>query len=201
MVSDNELALLALNALGGNGGPAGMAVAIAIAENRSKDPNATNRNPNGTTDTGLWQINSVHQRTHPNWTTAWLKVPANNAQAMAVVSSNGMNWQPWTTYKNGDYKPFIERAAKAVENAGGDIPEAGLGVLAGEIPVIGDPLQGIADTVGRLLDPILAVAKWFGDPSNWGRVLQVGGGLALGLIAASIVAKPVIQDVRKTVGK
>lgn len=45
-------------------------------------------------DFGLWQINSGHGAL------ATLD-PLANAKAAILISSNGANWNPWTTYTSG----------------------------------------------------------------------------------------------------
>ncbi|HYZ55126.1 MAG TPA: transglycosylase SLT domain-containing protein [Streptosporangiaceae bacterium] len=56
-------------------------------------------NPNAvssTADYGLWQINASHgaQATFD---------PLANAEAAVSISSNGTNWNPWTTFVTGAY--------------------------------------------------------------------------------------------------
>lgn len=192
-LSDKELGSLAMGALGGNSGVAATAVAVALAENRSADPNATNFNSDGSTDTGLWQINSVHQRDHPQWTIPWLKVPANNAAAMAVVSKNGQDWTPWTVFKNKTYLNYKDRAAAAV----GGVPWAPSGDLP-DIPGVTDTaeaLTGIARFFENILDPIVSAAAWLGNPGNWLRIMQVVGGIGLGYAAVNVAFKPEIEKV------
>lgn len=84
---------------GGNAKFKVIAAAIAMAESGGKS-NAVNHNTNGSTDRGLWQINSVHgsQSTFD---------PLANAKAAVAISSNGTNWRPWVTYNNGAYKQFM----------------------------------------------------------------------------------------------
>lgn len=78
---------------GGSAIVADMAAAVAMAESGG-DPNATNTNSDGSTDRGLWQINSVHgsQSTTD---------PLANAKAAVQISSNGSNWRPWCTTWSG----------------------------------------------------------------------------------------------------
>jgi hypothetical protein len=84
---------------GGNPAKKAIAAAIALAESAGVS-NAVNHNSNGSTDRGLWQINSVHgsQSTFD---------PLANAKAAVAISSNGTNWRPWVTYNNGAYKQFM----------------------------------------------------------------------------------------------
>jgi lysozyme-like protein len=74
---------------GGNAVYAPMAAAIAMAESGGRS-DAVNQNTNGTTDRGLWQINSIHG---PLSTFD----PMANAKAAVSISQNGTTWRPWCT--------------------------------------------------------------------------------------------------------
>lgn len=85
-------------------------VAIALAESGG-NTTVTHKNSNGSTDFGVWQINSVHSdllSTH-NW-----KDPVDNARMAASISSNGSNWKPWSTFNSGSYKDHLNAANTAV---------------------------------------------------------------------------------------
>lgn len=82
-----------------------IAIAIALAES-SGVYNVTHLNTDGSTDYGLWQINSVHKQ----FNTSQLLTPAYNAMAMAQISGNGSNWGPWTTYTTGAYRSHLSVA-------------------------------------------------------------------------------------------
>jgi hypothetical protein len=84
---------------GGNPSAAPMAAAIALAESAG-NPNAENHNTNGSTDRGLWQVNSI-------WGALSTFSPTGNARAAIAISKNGTNWSPWTTYKTGAYQQFL----------------------------------------------------------------------------------------------
>jgi hypothetical protein len=193
MVSDNQLVVLAGVALQTKDAETlTLAVAIALAESGGNE-SITNTNTNATIDVGLWQINSVHRRTHPNWTTAWLKVPENNAAAMAEISGSGSNWTPWSAYNNGRYQQFMDRARAAV----GDTPTSSDPItgLADQLGgIIPDPLAGIAEAAITFVTTVNDAARWIGDPANWVRVVQVVGGVLLGIAAINIVIKPVVID-------
>jgi Lysozyme like domain len=193
MASDNQLVVAAGVALQTKDPETlTLAVAIALAESGGNE-SITHTNSNGTIDVGAWQINSVHRRTHPNWTTAWLKVLENNAQAMAEVSGGGSNWSPWATYTNGRYQQFMDRARTAVGNTPtSSDPITGLAdKFSGLVP---DPLADIAEAAIGFVTTINDAARWIGDPSNWVRVVQVVGGILLGIAAVNIVIKPVVED-------
>jgi hypothetical protein len=77
--------------VGGNAASANTAAAIALAES-SGNPNEEN----SIGATGLWQI---LRSAHPDWDRGGnLKDPTWNAKAAVSISSNGSNWNPWTTF-------------------------------------------------------------------------------------------------------
>ena len=82
-------------AAGGSPGAAFMAAEIAQAES-SGQQYATNYNSNGTVDRGYWQINSSHGSL--STFDAY-----GNARSAVLISSNGTDWTPWTTYNTGAY--------------------------------------------------------------------------------------------------
>lgn len=90
-----------------NGGQKSLApvmAAIALAESSGR-MNAIDNDSNGSTDYGLWQINSVH-----GYNSAQLLSNANyNAQAaVAVLNSQGLG--AWTTYTSGAYRQYLNGA-------------------------------------------------------------------------------------------
>lgn len=103
-----------------NGGPpaqAATAAAVAMAESGGR-MNATDHDSNGSTDYGLWQINSVH-----GYNSQRLLSDADyNAQAaVAVWKSSG--WGAWTTYTSGAYRQFLGTNSKyTVSKYGGSRP-------------------------------------------------------------------------------
>jgi LysM repeat protein len=76
---------------GGSPAHALMAAEIARAESGG-NPNAISP----TDDFGLWQINGSHG------SLATLN-PYQNARSAVILSDNGTNWNPWTTYRTGAY--------------------------------------------------------------------------------------------------
>lgn len=77
------------------GSPAAAFTAAEIAKAESRGVvTATNHNSNGTTDYGLWQINSINGGSVASF------VPLVNAeQAVGLYDKYG--WQPWVTYQHG----------------------------------------------------------------------------------------------------
>jgi hypothetical protein len=90
-----------------------IAVAVALAESGGRvDADNTGLNRDGSTDYGLWQINSVHRASgfdpsrafDPSYNAAW---------AQTVFSNAGASWTPWTTYKSGAYRQHLDVAREA----------------------------------------------------------------------------------------
>ena len=114
---------------GGREIEAPLAAQVATAESGGV-PTAENHNTNGSTDRGLWQINSVHGALSTTNVLA-------NAKAAVKISKEGSGWQQWVTVKTGAYQkavtPAVQKTGinteKAIE------PEAGLlGLLEGKVP-------------------------------------------------------------------
>lgn len=182
---------------------------IALAESGG-DPSLVNRNNDGSTDTGLWQINSVHREKNPEWTEAWLKNPVNNARAAyALAKDAGGKGQyagtsPWNASKESrpesGYKGWKELAADWQKNdphayAGSITQETLRGDL--DIPIVSDVIEGadsVKDAAVGALELAGKSALWIGNPRNWLRVAYVVGGLALVVGGATIIARPAIES-------
>jgi LysM repeat protein len=80
---------------GGSASEAVTAASIAMAES-SGEQFATDDDANGTEDRGYWQINSTHGSLSTD--NAY-----GNARAAVIISADGTNWTPWTTYDTGAY--------------------------------------------------------------------------------------------------
>ena len=100
---------------GGNPTYAHLASAVAMAESGGRSK-ASNRNTNGSTDEGLWQINTVHgsQATYDVF---------GNTKSAISISKNGSDWGAWVTYNKGSYRQFM---------AQGGIVNRPTNILAGE---------------------------------------------------------------------
>lgn len=113
-LSEKQVTDLAI-AAGWRGADVAIAVAVARAESDWK-PTATLLNTNGSTDHGLWQINSVHAAilAAGNW-----RDPADNAaMAFKVWKESGGRWRPWVTYNTGSYRKFLHATASPAPAAG-----------------------------------------------------------------------------------
>lgn len=122
-LSDAQL-MSVVKSAGFSGTDAVTAFCIALAESGGR-PDATNRNTNGSTDSGLFQINSIH--------TALLKTGnvfdpnANAKMAYSLYKGRGNKFTDWVTYNNRKYVMFQSRgnavagtAAGAVQNVASD---------------------------------------------------------------------------------
>jgi hypothetical protein len=187
---------------GGSAASAPVAAAVAYAES-SGDPASQNHNTNGTTDRGLWQINSIHGAQSTFDVTA-------NTRAAIAISNNGTNWFPWTTFNSGAYKKYLI-AYKAIPtntpysqsglpgsgnvDAGG--VAGGLGGLTGVGGVQSD-LQAATDMTGV----IKAIWNTLASGATWERILAVVAGTVLIFMALkglSGVSGPSVASVAKVV--
>lgn len=101
--------------VGFTGNGAATAAAVAMAES-SGDPVATDHDPNGTVDYGLWQINwPTHAGVVGTTAATQLYTPVINAKAAFSVSNGGADWRPWTTYQSGAEIPYLAAAETAVK--------------------------------------------------------------------------------------
>lgn len=134
------------------------ATAVALAESGG-ETTATNKNTNGSTDYGLWQINTIHgqllnQGDKFN--------PLDNAKmALTVFARAGNKWTPWTVYKSGAYRGQLATATLAAGNPidpqpgelsgtiSASVGEGGaeISASAGESP---SGILGLVDTINRL---------------------------------------------------
>jgi len=197
VLSDAQIAATARLA-GFTGQDVVTAVAVALAESSGRT-DATNHNSDGSTDYGLWQINSVHADLlkSGNWQT-----PLDNAKMAKSVHDNAGSWQPWSTFNSGAWLAYYGRAKVAstattdavttagqpnvtltgfdwktiLEGPGALIPGFS-GALGGGAAgaLTGGGISGLADAITSLGKFLAFVA----DPKNWLRVAEFLGGLAI----------------------
>lgn len=123
-----------------------------------------------------------------------------NAIYEAFDLYNERGWQPWAA----SHRPSRSdrEAWNAAEGATQVDPTSPSDLFGLGSALISDPMEMVAAAlkpIKDLVEMVADAARWVGDPNNWVRILQVGGGIALALVAASIVAKPVIQETKRTV--
>ena len=117
-------------------------IGIAQAES-SRNNNATHPNPNGSTDYGLMQINTVHRSDggaiNANFFTGggWKDPVQNLAAALQIYKAAGNSFKDWVTFQNGDYQGYHPAYTVAkdtlvpnVSNVGGNISAGTSGLRA-----------------------------------------------------------------------
>lgn len=175
------------------------AVAVALAESGGRI-DATNANLNGTTDYGVWQINSVHAALfdqYPDWWTI------SNAQ-MAFAVFRGSGWKAWTTYNSGAYQLYMGRARTAATDAsapGGTDLSAGSTVAGQDQTKTVTTIPGfdsVAQSFSSFATGLAAVTAWISDIHNWERIglVIVGGALIVGALTV-IAGDKTIAAVKK----
>ena len=187
-ISDAQIAAYAKQA-GWTGDDVITAVAVALAES------------SGRTDVvnflgcvGLWQVyQSVHKKAHPLWTTAWLKNPANNAQAAHTIwREAGNSWRPWTTHTSGSYKRFLGRARAAAGSSGAAATIPGGGALDG-------PVRAATDVWALSIKAQMLLIK-LRDPLFWRSLTFIIVGVILIIMAlVAMSASPGRIKLAKTV--
>jgi murein DD-endopeptidase MepM/ murein hydrolase activator NlpD len=160
-VSITDIARFAAKA-GFKGNDLVIAVAVSKAEDGNSDPaRVSPTNNNGTTDYGLWQINSVHKDLFNkyNW-----KDPLSNAQmAKAVWDSQG--WKGWSTYNANKHLPFMA-AAQAAVNDVTSLQDPTTGTPVGKLTAsqrnksLSEALLGTAEDTWTCIKRIFAEINW-----------------------------------------
>jgi hypothetical protein len=155
------------------------AAAVALAES-SGNAGASHVNSNGSTDFGLWEINSVHRAllAGKNW-----RDPVVNAQmAFQVWHDAGGKWTPWSTYKSGAYTKYLNGNPVGAAGTG-----ASLGSASGTISGGSDPFAGVTaalDGISTSFQSVAGVANVAAKlalPQTWVRIMSgVFGAILLG---------------------
>lgn len=153
-LADSAIAGYAQSA-GVSGQNLAIAVAVAIAESGG-NPNAHNARPPDDSY-GLWQINMLgslgpqRRAALGISSNSQLFDPSVNARAMAMISSGGTNWKPWTTYTRGTYQLYMGRAQAAAGNPGA--APGGAGAIPGASPTgFGPSLEAVEKALTFLAD-------------------------------------------------
>ena len=166
---------------GGSPALAPIMAAIALAESGGRS-DAINRDSNGTTDTGLWQINSVHNLKNLN------DPAANAAAAVKIERTQGL--KAWTTYSTGAYKKFLKGGVQPVTTG---LP-TGSTSTASATPAsdsIGGAIgSGFASAFASIFAPFIDIMIW-GVETLLGTTLIVVGILIM--VANSKAGKSVEQ--------
>lgn len=162
VLTDDQIAQVAVNNGFSTADTNNLAVCVAIAKAESSGrTDAINSNTNGTNDKGLWQINSVHDSKLPGQDRFDSNV---NAQLMMIISSNGSNWQPWSTYNNGAYQQHLGEAISAVSGKQ-FVPDPGNSPWGGG----GSNTQTVSNS-----NPVSGIEKFFSGLSNPDTITRMG---------------------------
>jgi hypothetical protein len=189
ILTDDQIAQVAVD----NGFPTtdknNLAVCVAIAKAESSgQTDATNNNSNGTSDKGLWQINDVHNDKLAGQDRFDQNV---NAKLMLMISNNGTNWQPWSTYNNGAYQRYLGEAMTAV--AGKDfIP--GSNNTAGGAAGSGNT-QSVSSS-----NPVSGIENFFSGLANPNTLIRIGqmyGGMIIILVGIVFIFREPITKAAK----
>lgn len=170
---------------GGNPTIANVAAAVALAESGG-NPLATGHNTDGSVDRGLWQINSIHGAK------STYDIDA-NARSAVSISSNGTNWNPWTVFKSGAYRKYLNGNPDLSNQMPSGAPPTG-GINLNPFDAIVGPVKTIAEGFTNFIK----AGQWVSDPHNVIRIVQVLSGVGLILIGIVILSRGLIEE---TVGK
>ena len=155
-----------------------LGVAVALAESGG-NPNATNHNRNGSTDYGLFQINSIHKSILASGT--WSNPVDNAKMALRVYREAGNSWRPWVAYKSGSYRKFYNASDKGDGKTKDDIQT---GIDEG----------GIGERRDDIDNASMLSLGFIGDKAFWTR-------FGIGLLAAALIVTGVIIVFRQPIGK
>lgn len=168
-----------------------VATSVAMAESGCA-PGAVNTNPNGCRDRGLWQIDDCY----------WPQVSdscAFNAQcngnaSWGLISGQGANWTPWTTYNSGAWENYVPSARNAISQLTVMLSSQGAGTCLdarSQTPHIGGVIQQWACNTR---DPYQQWHLVQGSGSENPVLRNVGDGLCLDAQAQTPHSGGVIQQ-------
>ena len=149
--------------------PIGVAIAFAESGGNPKAVNHANRN--GSSDYGLFQINTVHGSLlkQGDW-----RDPVDNAKmALKVYRDAGNKWTPWSTYNHGSYKKFYK---PGVKYGAAELTERSTDPITDPTTDSNDTTAGAAASLGA---PFFTLG-YIGDQAFWRR-------FAIGLLAVLLI--------------
>jgi Lysozyme like domain len=178
-----QIIVQAAGSAGWRGNDLVTSVAVALAES-SGDASATHHNTNGSTDYGLWQVNSINfGGPVPD---GWADPTTNARMAHAVWSKQG--WNAWTTYKLGlPVAAHLPEAKAAVAKYGSGFTGSE-GLSLGSIGDIGDAAGRAAQAGTDAVHLAARAGSWISDPGSWLRVIYVVVGAVMVAGAVIVVA-------------
>lgn len=161
-------------------------VAIAKAESGWTVDAINTANSNGSTDRGLFQINSIHSQYNAQ---QLLTDPRYNTMAAKAIY-DGQGLKAWSTYNAGAQTPYMNESAQAVANAGGLV---GLPPVAGSDPasqtVVYGPPGGEEVRAGK------AFPLEFNTPTADGSIgiIRIMGTQIAGSLGLQIIDEPTFR--------
>ena len=159
-----------------------MAAAIAMVESGG-DPNAHNSTPPDDSY-GLWQINMLgalgpeRRKQFGISDNSQLYNPETNAKAMAIISQNGGNFSPWSTYPA---KATAYMNNHLIQTSGDGPDGSGENWVDKILP--GSPVS-TAETFAQAFNKVSA---WVSNSSNWIRVGYVAGGAVIVVVGLAMI--------------
>lgn len=101
-----------VEAAGWTGDDIAIGAAIIMAESQGNPAAVNAANANGTTDRGLWQINSIHDGKRNGGD--WFDPAVSTRMARQIYQEAGNSWTPWSTYSYfGSYQKYMPQAREA----------------------------------------------------------------------------------------
>jgi cell wall-associated NlpC family hydrolase len=127
-----------LQQAGFSGQSLNMAYAIAMAESGGNAQAFNGNTSTGDQSYGLFQVNMLGGM-GPEWRQTYglssnddLYDPVKNAEVAYKMSKGGTDWSPWSTFKRGDYKKYLDQSGASV--TGGASGSAATGKTATPAP-------------------------------------------------------------------
>jgi hypothetical protein len=152
-------------------------VAIALAESDG-ETTATHRNNNGSTDYGLWQINSIHKdllaQNQP-----WSAPKNNYYMAHELYASKQGKFTDWTTFTAGLYAAHLPAATTAWNNPDDSATQP-------------NAIHDAANTGGEVVQAGLSVADFIGTltkSETWVRIGMGAAGVVLVLVVVAALMR------------
>lgn len=151
---------------------------------------------------GLWQINMLgamgpaRRAMFGLTSNAQLLDPFKNAEAMARISGNGLNFGPWSCYTRGGYKDHLADAYAATAQGGNW--QTVVDAIRKGVPAPSITRQPSGQT-GPLAPFSAAIDKlsWIFQAHNWWRIGAVIAGGILIVVALNALLGPTIEPVTR----
>lgn len=205
MASQSQL-YAALVAAGMPASRARIGAAVAMGESGG---NLSAHNAKAPDDSyGPWQINmrgalgTARRATYGLTSNAQLYDLATSARVAKGISSNGVNWRPWSAFASGAYKTYLGAPVAAAPVTA---DPAGFHIPLPSVPGLGT-ITAPFKAFGKIVDAVEKTAGWLSNSENWLRILYVLGGtftVGIGLtmyLRSTSLGKSVTKVAKKAPG-